>query len=603
MSDIQKIINKSSDPKLIESAFNFAKEAYEEKYRLSGDNYIIHATSVASMLDKMNLDPTTIAFGFLHDVLDDVPSSAKKIEIREIEKKFGEEISQLIEKNSELSRVRYSLSIGIKDKKTFTREKIENLRKMFLALSGDLRVVLVELVSRLDGLNSLHYLPEDQQKLYAFETLQIFVPVANRLGLSEIRRNLEDMAFSYLFPDKFKWLKENIKEQYEEREKYLKKLIPHLEKILKKERVKILDINYRAKSYWSTYQKLIRHNMNFDEIHDLIALRIITADIESCYRTLGIIHKHFKPISEEINDYIAKPKSNGYRSLHTTIFSNEGSSPTNFGQNKGQWESAAEKNATKLVGDKITEIQIRTEEMNKEAEYGICAHWSYKEKIDLKKEGENFEWVKNIPDFWKTFKIDFFSNQVFTFTPKGDVIVLPKNSTPVDFAYAVHSDIGNRCESAKIGGKIIQLNHILENGDVVEITTSKNKTPSKDWLRFVKTSLARSQIRKLTDQDKSSFKFPIAGFIRKKIEEISEASKKKKEEKQKIGKGNVRQVYLAGQKGMLIHIAKCCDPQPGDKVSAYLAQNRSAVLHRTSCSNFKIIAEKFPEKIIDASWE
>ena len=316
--------------------------------------------------------------------------------------------------------------------------------------------------------------------------------------------------------------------------------------------------------------------MNFDEIHDLLALRIIAADIESCYRVLGIIHKHFKPISEEINDYIAKPKPNGYRSLHTTIFSEEG---------------------------KITEIQIRTEEMQKEAEYGVCAHWSYKEKIDLKKEGKNFEWVKDIPDFWKTFKIDFFTNQVFTFTPKGDVIVLPKNSTPVDFAYAVHSDIGNHCESAKIGGKIVPLNHILENGDVVEIAINKNKTPSKDWLRFVKTSLAKSHIKKLTGTEESGFKFPIARFYKKKICRNFRSIKKEKGGKRINKKRRGKAIYLAGQKGMLIHIAKCCNPQPGDKVKAYLAQHRAAVLHKTSCSNFKKIAEKFPEKIIDASWE
>jgi len=575
-SDIQKLIKRSSDPKLIESAFEFATQAYKDKYRLSGENYIIHATRVALALDKMDLDPTTIAFGLLHDVLDDVPGFVRKVETKEIEKKFGKEISRLIEKNSELSRVRYSLSVGIREKKTFTKEKIENLRRMFLALSGDLRVVLVELVSRLDGMNFLHRLPEDQQKLYALETLQIFVPVANRLGLSEIRRILEDGAFACLFPDKFKWLKENIKGEYEEREKYLGKFIPRLKKIFKKERVKILDINYRAKSYWSTYQKLIRHNMNFDEIHDLLALRIITNDVESCYRILGIIHKHFKPISEEINDYIAKPKPNGYRSLHTTIFLQEG---------------------------EITEVQIKTEEMHKEAEYGICAHWSYKEKIDLNKEGESFEWMKNIPDFWKTFKIDFFENKVFTFTPKGDVIILPKDSTPVDFAYAVHSDIGNHCESAKISGKIVQLNHILENGDVVEIATNKNKIPSKDWLKFVKTPLARSHIKRLTGEEKSGFRFPLPSFIRKKIIEISEASQKRKEEKEKIKKGNMGQVSLAGQKGILIHIAKCCNPQPGDKVGAYLAQNRAAVLHKISCNNFKKIAEKFPGKIIEASWE
>ena len=466
-NEIQKIIRRSPDPKLIEDAFEFATESYKDRFRFSGENYIIHAVRVAQALDKMDLDPTTIAFGILHDVMDDIPDSAKNIEIKEIEKKFGKEICRLLEKISAVSRVRYSLSIGIKEKKTFTREKIENLRRMFLALAGDIRVVLVELLSRLDGLNHLNRLPNDQQRLYALETLKIFVPVANRLGLSEIRRNLEDVAFSYLFPEKFKWIKENIKEQYEEREKYLKKFIPYLKKILLKERVKIVDINYRAKSYWSTYQKLIRHEMDFNKIHDLLALRIIAADVGSCYKTLGIIHKHFKPISGEINDYIAKPKLNGYRSLHTTVFSQEG---------------------------KITEIQIRTEEMHKEAEFGVCAHWSYKERIDLQKEGQNFEWLKNVPDFWKTFKIDFFPSKVFSFTPKGDVIVLPKGSTPVDFAYAVHSDIGNHCELSKIGGRIVQLNHILENGDVVEVTVNKNKKPSKDWLRFVKTSLAKSNI-------------------------------------------------------------------------------------------------------------
>ncbi|MFA6190544.1 MAG: HD domain-containing protein [Candidatus Staskawiczbacteria bacterium] len=574
--DIQKIIKKSSDPKLIELAFDFATLVYKDKFRLSGENYIVRSIRVASMLDKMNLDPITVALGLLHDVLEDIPVSSKTSQLKEVEKKLGKEISNLVERISDLDKIRYSLSIGMREKKTFAREKIENLRKMFLALSRDLRVIIVDLVYRLDQLNFLHYLPENQQKLFALETLQIFAPVARRLGLSEIRRNLEDIAFSYLFPDRFKWLKENIKEQYEEREKYLKKTIPQFKKILKKERAKVLDINYRAKSYWSTYHKLVRRDMNFDKIHDLLALRIITPDIESCYRVLGIIHKYFKPISEEINDYIAKPKPNGYRSLHTTVFSKDG---------------------------KITEIQIRTAEMQKEAEYGVCAHWSYKEKINLNKEGANFEWPKNIPDFWKSFKIDFFINKVFSFTPKGDIVVLPKYSTPIDFAYAVHSDIGNHCESAKIGGKIVPLNHILENGDVVEISVNKNKKPSKDWLRFVKTSMAKSHIKKLTDQNASVFKFPIPNFIREKIAEISEASKKRREEKNKIQERGTKQIHIAGQKGMLIHVAKCCNPQPGDKVKAYLAKNRATVLHRRSCSILKKIYEKFPDKVIDASWE
>ncbi len=574
--DIQKVIQKSSNPKLIELAFEFANTAYKNKYRLSGENYIARAVRVALMLDDMNLDPTTIALGLLCDILDDVPESARKIQLKEIEKHFSKEISRLVERSSKLEKVRYSLYIGIKEKNSFAKDKIENLRKMFLALAGDLRVVLVNLVSRLDQLNFLHYSPENKQKIFALETLQVFVPVARRLGLSEIRRSLEDVAFSYLFPEKFKWLKENIKEQYEEREKYLKKIIPQFKKIFKKERVQILDINYRSKSYWSTYQKLAKHSMNFDEIYDLLAIRIITPNIESCYRVLGIIHKHFKPISEEINDYIAKPKLNGYRSLHTTIFSHEG---------------------------KISEVQIRTEEMQKEAEYGVCAHWAYKEKININKEAGNIEWPKDIPDFWKSFKIDFFTNKIFCFTPKGDVISLPRNSTPIDFAYAVHSQIGNHCESAKIDNKIVPLNHILKNGDVVEITINKNKKPSKDWLRFVKTSLAKSNIKKLTEENTSVFRFPIPNFLRDKLKEFSEASKKKREDKKKLEERHSKQIYIAGQKGMLIHVAKCCNPQPGDKIKAYLAQNRATVLHRTSCRNLKKIIEKFPEKVIDASWE
>lgn len=575
-NDAQKIIKKSSDPKLIGEVFDFAKDAYKDKYRASGENYIYHVLRVASMLNQMDLDPTTIAFSLLHDILDDIPESAKKNEIISVDKKFGKEIGNLVEKISNLSKIRYSLRIKLSEKKLFTREKTENLRRMFLAIAGDLRVVLVELVSRLDGLNFLRPLPEDQQKLYALETLQIFVPIANRLGLSEIRRKLEDMSFSYLFPERYKWLKENIKEQYEERERYLKKFIPHLKKIFKKERVQILDINYRTKSYWSTYQKLIKHDMNFDKIHDLLALRIIAPDIESCYKILGIIHKHFKPISEDINDYIAKPKPNGYRSLHTTIFSDQ---------------------------NRITEVQIRTEQMHKEAEYGVCAHWSYKEKVDLKKEGKDFEWMKDAPDFWKNFKIDFFTNQVFTLTPKGDVIVLKKGSTPVDFAYAIHSEIGNHCESAKINGKMATLSDNLKNGDIVEIIVNKKRMPSQDWLRFVKTSMAESQIRKAISQNKFSFKLPIPSFIKNRIIEIAETAKKKKEQKQQIKKVEVRHIYLGGQKGMLINIAKCCKPEPGDKVQAYLTRYRAAVLHRTSCKNLQELAKKFPDRIIDASWK
>lgn len=576
MSQIQKIIKNSSSPKLIEDVFEFAKEAYKDKKWVSGENNIEHAVRVASTLDKMGLDPITIAFGLLHDVIDDMPDPIKKNMLFGIQKKFGKEITNLIEKISNLRKIRYSITINLKEKKTLTREKIENLRMMFLAIAGDLRVVLIELVSRIDGLTFLHYRTEEQQKLYAIETLQIFMPIANRLGLSEIKRNLEDLSFSYLFPKKLKWLKSNIKERYEERKRFLKKFSPKLKKYFKKERLKFVDINYRAKSYWSTYLKLTKHDMDFDKIHDLIALRVVVKDIKDCYEALGIIHKYCKPISEEINDYIAKPKFNGYRSLHTNVFCEK---------------------------DKITEIQIRTEEMQKEAEYGVYAHWSYKEKIDLKKDGEKFKWTKKIPEFWETFKIDFFSNKTFAFTPKGDIIVLSKGSTPIDFAYAVHSDIGDHCEFAKIGGKIVPFSHILKNGDVIEIATNRSNKPSKDWLKFVKTSLAKSQIRKKIAQDELNFAFAVPIFIKKKISEITEKVQKRKKEKTKIKKQKPREIYLAGQKGIMVNMAKCCNPEPNDKAMAYLTKHRAAVLHKTSCKNFQKLAKKFPNKVIKASWK
>ena len=573
---IQQLIKKSSNPELIESAFEFAKTAYKDKFMFSGENHICHALRVALMLEKMNLDPKTIAFGLMHDVLDDKSPTIKEVELKVIEKKFGKDIGQLLQKISELRKMRYTIETNIEAKKKITREKLENTRKMFLAIAGDLRVVIVELISRLDALKSFKNIPEARLKLQSIETLQIFVPIARRLGLNEIRRELEDISFSYLFPKKFTWLKKNIEGENKEREKYLKRFIVRLKKIFKKERIGEFEINYRTKSYWSTYKKLYTHDMDFNKVHDLFALRIITNNTESCYKILGIIHKHFKPISEEIDDYIAKPKPNGYRSLHTTVFSNE---------------------------NKITEIQIRTKEMHEEAEHGVCAHWSYKEKIDLKKEKENFEWMKDISEFWENFKIDFFPQKIFTFTPRGDIIVLPKGSCPIDFAYAVHSDIGNHCELAKIGGKIVPLSHVLENGDIVEITTNKKKSPSQDWLKFVKTGLAKSHIKKFTTEKETGFKFPIPGFIKRKFIEISEIAKKRREEKQVLKKGSPRQIYIAGQKGMLTHVAKCCNPQPGDKVKAYLTKQRVAVLHLKSCENFKKLSEQHPERVIDASWE
>jgi len=570
---LKSLIKKIDNPDLIERVFDFAQAAYKERERMSQENYIDHALRVAILLKNMGLDSETLAAALLHDVVDESPSSVKKLELKEVEKKFGKEISFLVERVSELGKIHYPLTITSKDKSRFTEEKFENLRKMFFAQAQDLRVILIELASRLDNLHFLNYLQKEQQVIYSLETLKIFAPIAERLGMWEIKSLLEDLSFSYLFPEKSNWIKSYIKEEYKEREKYLKTFAKHLKRTLEKERIKVVDINWRPKTYWSTYRKLLKRNMDIGQIHDLLALRIIVDNVNDCYKTLGIIHKYYKPLDEQIDDYIVKPKFNGYRSLHTTVFSDKG---------------------------QITEIQIRTPEMHKEAEYGICAHWAYKEKVDLAKDKEGLKLSQEIPDFLKTFKIDFYKNKTFAFTPKGDVIVLSKDATPIDFAYAVHSDIGNHCDTAKANGKIIPLTTKLKNGDVVEIIINRKRGPSMDWLKSAKTNLAISQIKKELAKSGLSAKIAqIPSIIKRKVFEISDKIARKEKSKKKPG----LELYLAGQKGIRVTVAKCCSPVPGDKVRAYLSKYRAAVLHKISCKDFQRLAKNSPDKVLEAHWE
>lgn len=575
----ENFIKKSPDPRLTRAVFEFAEKAYIDRKRVSEENYIHHAVRVAIILNDMGLDQTTINSALLHDITDDLPQSAQRIELNEITKNFGKETALLVQRVSELNKIRYSLEIQKKEKSNIAEEKFEKLRKMFFAQAQDLRVILIELASKVDNLRYLSYLAPEQQKMYAFETLKISVPIAERLGLWKIKSQLEDLSFSYLSPEKLSWLKSYIKTEYEERTKYLNSFEKRLKKILRGERIDVIDINWRPKSYWSTYQKLSKYNMDIGKVHDLLALKIIVKNVETCYKTLGIIHKYFKPISQEINDYIARPKPNGYRSLHTTVFCDD---------------------------DHITEIQIKTPEMQKESEYGVCAHWAYKEKINLAANNEKLSLAKEIPEFWKTFKIDFYQNRVFSFTPKGDVIILPKNSTPVDFAYAVHSDIGDHCETAKINGKISNLQEPLKNGDIVEIVINKKRAPSSSWLRFAKSSFAISCIKKELAKRDEHFKISsivkIPGFIKRKILEIGgKTLKPKKPATQPTGRP--KQIYIAGQSGILVHMAKCCDPKSGDDVRAYLSKYRSIVLHQASCKEFQKLAKASPDKIIEAHWE
>ena len=458
------------DPQAVDicrRAWEFAQMAHNGQKRASGEPYFNHCVKTAETLIKMKLDAKTIVAGLLHDVAEDT-----KFTLQDIKKNFGAEIASLVEGATKLGKIKYRGD----------QQRAENLRKMFLAMAKDIRVVLIKLADRLHNMQTLQYVKPEKQKRIALETMEIYAPLAHRLGIGEIKGQLEDLTFQYLQPDQYKWLIENIAEQYQEREKYVEKIKPVILQELSKENINAIKIDARAKHYWSLYQKLQKYDMNFEKIHDLIALRIVVNTIEECYGALGVLHKLWRPLPGKIKDYIALPKPNGYQSLHTTIF---------------------------CVDGKITEFQIRTAKMHDEAELGIAAHWLYSEKgkpkTGVKLNEQKFSWVSQLRDwqkevsgsqeFLENLKIDFFNDRIFALTPKGDAIDLPKGATPIDFAYHIHSDIGDHCSGAKVNEKMVPLSHTLQNGDVVEILIQKKHKPSRAWLEFVKTSIAQNRIR------------------------------------------------------------------------------------------------------------
>ncbi|MFH1575537.1 MAG: RelA/SpoT family protein [Candidatus Nealsonbacteria bacterium] len=580
---LKQIIKNNPDSDLIKKAFQFAENAHQGQKRASGEDYIFHPLRVGKILSEMRLDQETVAAGFLHDVPDDTSKT-----LEDIEKEFGKEIAFLVSGVSKLGKLRYPKE-GLTVEPIEMRAKnpidlrAENLRKMFFAMAEDLRVVLIKLADRLDNMETLGSIPPQKQKRIALETLEIFAPLANRLGIGDITSSLQDLAFIYLYPKEYEWLIKNVQERYEVRKKYLKTVKRILAKIFRKEGIKIIDIHYRPKPYWSLYQKLLRYEKNFDRIYDLVALRVIVGDVKTCYEILGIIHKFWKPLPGRIKDYIAFPKPNGYQALHTTCF---------------------------CLNGKITEVQIKTKEMHEEAEHGITAHWAMKEGINLKNQDKNFSWVQQLKDwqgkilkpkdFLKGLKIDFFKDRIFVFTPKGDVIDLPEGACPIDFAYAVHSDIGDHCKAAKVNGKIIQISRPLKNGDVVEILVNKNQKPSRDWLKFVKTSMASSRIKNFLKQ--SSTTENLKSFLKKTAEIIHFPTLRRSKPELKKAPKTEMVISLAGETGIQIHLAKCCSPQPEEKIKAYITRGRGATVHKADCQDMKEIQKKWPQKIIEATW-
>ena len=468
--ELQKLIDKiksytSQDTTIVELAYDFARQSHGEQKRVSGDLYFIHVWEVAMILAELRMDLPTIAAGLLHDVLEDT-----KVTREELKKEFGDEIYNLVEGVTKIESFHFSSP---------DEESAENWRKMIIATAKDIRVIIIKLADRLHNMRTLEYLNKEKQKEIAYETLTLYAPISHRLGIYNIKNELEDLSFKYLYPKEYEELKSKVDFLYAGAQSVLKQFIDDIQNLLSKSSIEA-RILYRTKNLYSIFRKIQRYNKPFEEIQDLLGVRIITDTVLNCYAILGIIHSNFKPVSGSFTDYIAMPKPNLYQSLHTTVVSHNGTP---------------------------IEVQIRTEDMHRIAEYGIAAHWRYKhgdafdrelnEKLNWARQW--LEWLNDVEsprEFMEIFKTELDVEEIFVFTPKGDVKALPKGSTPVDFAYHIHTDIGNHCVGAKVNSKIVKLDYELKSGDVCEIITKKNAAPNKDWLKFVKTQSAKSKIRK-----------------------------------------------------------------------------------------------------------
>ncbi len=459
---------KKKDEEIINKAYDFALSAHEGQKRLSGEPYFTHVYQTSKILAEMGMDMCTIVAGLLHDVLEDT-----KIKEEDIQKEFGDEVLFLVKSVTKLGTLKYRGH----------QRHVESLRKFFVAMAQDLRVVIIKFADRLHNLRTLEFLREDKRQRIALESIEVYAPLANRLSMGKLKGELEDAAFPYVYPKEYARVEEIIKEKKDTYEKNLMEVKEELEKELKKNKVKVIEINYRVKHKYSLYKKLIKYNFDIEKIHDIVALRVVLENLEECYHVLGIVHSVWRPLPGRIKDYVAVPKPNGYRSLHTTIF-------------------------TGLGG--IAEIQIRTKEMHAEAAYGIAAHFTYKEKIPLNKKSK-LDWVDQLKDlnyipsepekFLEHLKMDIFNDRIFVFTPKGDVVDLPEGSSPIDFAYSIHSDIGDHIFGAKVNGKMVQIFTILKNGDIIEIVKKKDSHPSSKWLEHTKSSVAKKHIKNYLEKN------------------------------------------------------------------------------------------------------
>ena len=466
-----KEYNPDANVKKIREAYEFAAMAHAGMKRQSGEDYIQHSLATSLNLAKLRLDTPSIIAGLLHDVPEDTSYT-----LEDIKKKFGKEVVKLVEGITKLGTLKYR---GLE-------RYAENLRKMFLAMAEDIRVILIKFADRMHNLETLEHLRPDKRKRIALETLEIYAPIALRLGMGEMKGNLEDLAFPYVYPKEYAWVKKEAENKLKVEFKFIEKIKKIMQKELQAEGIEYISIHGRVKHIYSLYRKMLTRDKDIDKIYDLIAIRVVVKDIPECYRVLGLVHKKWKPLKGRVKDYIAQPKPNGYQSLHTTVFAEKG---------------------------KIVEFQIREQKMHDLAEFGIAAHWKYKESDIKKLTKEKAIWIDGLKDIQKKFqddskylseiKVEVFQNRIFVFTPRGDVIDLPENSTPVDFAYHIHTDVGNKCSGALINDEMNSLDTPLKSGDVIEILINKNrKKPNPDWLDFVKTNVAKDKIKYYLNKQK-----------------------------------------------------------------------------------------------------
>jgi GTP diphosphokinase / guanosine-3',5'-bis(diphosphate) 3'-diphosphatase len=614
------------DRELLLRAYRYSARAHTGQKRRSGEDYVVHCVQVARILADLQLDSTTIAAGLIHDVVEDTA-----ITVPDVEREFGPEIAQIVDGLTKIGNLPFTSK---------EERQAETYRKLLLSVARDARVIIIKLADRLHNMRTLDWMPEDKKRLIAQETRDIYAPLAHRFGMAKVRWELEDLAFKYLEPDEYRTLARQVSTRRGEREELIAQMALPLKERFDLAGLHDADVSGRPKHLWSIWKKMQKRNKPYEEIFDLLAIRVLVDSIPDCYHALGVIHEKWKPVQERIKDYIAQPKSNGYQSLHTTVFG---------------------------PGRQLFEIQIRTREMHQTADYGIAAHWLYKEgsseQGDLDRHLGWFRQVlefqldtKSPDEFLEFLKLDLYQDEIFVFTPTGDVVQLPKGATPIDFAFAVHTAVGLRCQGAKVNGRITPLSRPLKNSETIEILTSPSAKPSRDWLAHVRTSRARSKIRQYLRQEEQVTSQKLGREILERelrrrrlgkvtddaldgaakalgltdavhvlaaigqgeiqtlnvikvvfptVDDSVEPAKPSVIERlvDKVrGTGGDRGVKIQGVDGVMVRYAQCCQPVPGDEVVGYVTRGRGVSIHRADCPNLLPLAHE-PERRLEIDWQ